>query len=283
MKIGVMVESFRLDLARGLEAAREVEADGVQIFATGGEVAPGALDRQQRIALRRRLDDLGLELAALCGDFGGHGFTIESDNPKRIDDSCRIMDLALDLGCRVVTTHVGVIPSDASHPRYAVLKRACRALGRYGQRVGAAFAIETGPESAAVLRSFLEDVGCPNGLGVNFDPANLAMVIAEDIPAATATLAPWIVHTHAKDGLQMKPVDAEKLYEAFAVGGIEGFHATDYIREVPLGQGAVPWPEYLAALAANDYDGYLTIEREVGREPRRDIEQAVKFLRVQLG
>jgi sugar phosphate isomerase/epimerase len=283
MKIGAMVESFRAGLERGLQAAREVGADGVQIFATGGEVSPSKLSREQRAALRRRLADMDLELAALCGDFGGHGFTVESDNPKRIDDSCRIMDLALDLGCRVVTTHVGVIPADAAHPRYAVLKRACVALGRYGERAGATFAIETGPEPAAVLRSFLEDVGCPRGLGVNFDPANLAMVIAEDIPAAAATLGPWIVHTHAKDGLQLKPVDPEQLYDAFARGGIEGFHATDYIREVPLGQGAVPWSEYLAALRAADYDGYLTIEREVGDDPRRDIEQAVRFLRAQLG
>ena len=283
MRIGVMLESFRLGLARGLEAAREVGADGVQIFATGGEVSPSALDRQGRLDLRHRLDDLGLDLAALCGDFGGHGFTVEGDNPKRIEDSCRIMDLALDLGCRVVTTHVGVIPSDTAHPRYAVLQRACRALARYGRQVGGAFAIETGPEPAAVLRDFLNDVAGPAGLGVNFDPANLAMVIAEDIPEAVAALAPWIVHTHAKDGLQLRPVDPEQLYAAFAAGGIEGFHATDYIRELPLGDGAVPWNQYLAALRSADYDGYLTVEREVGDDPRGDIRLAVKFLRNHLG
>jgi sugar phosphate isomerase/epimerase len=30
------------------------------------------------------------------------------------------------------------------------------------------------------------------------------------------------------------------------------------------------------------YDGYLTIEREVGADPQKDIQQAVKFLRALL-
>jgi len=279
MKIGVMVESFRAGLDAGLQAAAKMGADGVQIFATTGEVQPQKLDARGRAALARRLGDMGLELAALCGDFGGHGFARADDNPRRVDDSKRVMDLSLDLGCRAVTTHIGVIPSDRSHPRYGVMARACEALGRYGESVGAAFAIETGPEPAAVLRALLDDIGCPAGLGTNFDPANLAMVIGEDIPAAVDALGPTIVHTHAKDGVQLKPVDPELLYNAFADGGIEGFHATDYIREVPLGEGAVGFPEYLAALRRAGYDGYLTIEREVGDQPHRDIEAAVKFLR----
>jgi len=279
MKIGVMVESFRAGLDGGLEAAAEVGADGVQVFATTGEVQPARLAARGRAALARRIGDMGLELAALCGDFGGHGFARDDDNPRRVDDSKRVMDLALDLGCRVVTTHVGVIPAARSHPRYAVMARACEALGRYGESVGATFAIETGPEPAAALRAFLDDVGCPAGLGTNFDPANLAMVIGEDIPAAVDALGPTIVHTHAKDGLQLKAVNPEVLYGAFAEGGIEGFHATDYIREVPLGEGAVGFPEYLAALKRAGYDGYLTIEREVGDRPHRDIEAAVGFLR----
>jgi len=279
VKIGVMVESFRAGLDGGLQAAVEVGADGVQIFATTGELQPSTFDTAGRAALKRRMADSGLELAAICGDFGGHGFARDNDNPKRIDDSRRVMDLSLELGCAVVTTHIGVIPCERSHPRYAVLARACEQLARHGESAGATFAIETGPESAEVLRQFLDDIGGGAWLGVNFDPSNLVMVIGEDIPAAVETLAPYIVHTHAKDGLQLQPVDAELLYKAFAEGGIEGFQATDYVREVPLGKGKVDFPVYLAALKEQGYDGYLTIEREVGDNPRRDIEQAVAFLR----
>ena len=192
------------------------------------------------------------------------------------------MDLAIDLGCNVVTTHIGVIPAQAADRRYLVLAKACEALGRYGESAGATFAIETGPEPAAALRAFLDDLSIPRGLGGNFDPANLVMVINEDIPAAVQALAPYIVHTHAKDGRNLKPVGAEVLYGAFAEGGIEGFHASEYIREEPLGQGDVNFKTYLPALRGAGYDGYLTIEREVGQNPRRDIEAAVAFLREQL-
>ncbi|HUU60262.1 MAG TPA: sugar phosphate isomerase/epimerase family protein [Phycisphaerae bacterium] len=278
MKVGVMVESFRAGLDGGLQAAAEVGADGVQIYATHGEMLPANLDSRSRAALRRRIADMGLEIAALCGDFGGHGFQIADENPKRIDDSQRVMDLALDLGTEVITTHIGVVPADASHPRYGVMARACEELGRYGESMGATFAIETGPEPAAVLRALLDDIGIPKGMGVNFDPANLVMVVNEDIPAAVDALGPYIVHTHAKDGVHLKPVDAEVLYGSF-VEPVEGYHFADYIREVPLGEGGVPFEAYLAALGKIGFDGYLTIEREVGADPRKDIEQAVKFLR----
>jgi sugar phosphate isomerase/epimerase len=279
MKIGVMVESFRAGLEGGLKGAAGVCADGVQIYATKGEMHPDALDAAKRKVLRKKIADMGLEIAAICGDFGGHGFTSESENPKRIEDSKKVMDLALDLGSNVVTTHIGVIPVDTSNPRYAVMMKACEELAKYGEKVGASFAIETGPESADVLRKFLDQIGLPKGLAVNFDPANLVMVMREDIPKAVDTLAKYIVHTHAKDGVNLKPVDPEKLYSAFAEGGIEGFHATDYIREVPLGQGDVNFESYLSALRKNGYDGYLTIEREVGENPALDIAEAVKFLR----
>ena len=281
MKIGVMVESFRLDLEGGLKAAAEVGAQGVQIYATGGEMDPQALNAAKRAELRRRIGGHGLELAALCGDFGGHGFQVEKDNKKRIEDSKRVMELALDLGCQVVTTHIGVVPADRSNRRYGILARACEKLGEFGKSVGAVFAIETGPESSTVLRGFLDDIGIPKGIGVNFDPANLAMVIREPSVQAVQNLAPYIVHTHAKDGVNLKPFDAEKCYNP--AEGDPPFPWQEYIREVPLGEGQVHFETYLPALRKAGFDGYLTIEREVGDNPARDIRKAVEFLKEQLG
>lgn len=50
-------------------------------------------------------------------------------------------------------------------------------------------------------------------------------------------------------------------------------------REVPLGQGSVDWKAYIQALQDIGYKGYLTIEREVGANPKADIDQAVQFLK----
>ena len=52
--------------------------------------------------------------------------------------------------------------------------------------------------------------------------------------------------------------------------------------EVPLGQGGVDFDVYLPALHATGFDGFLTIEREVGANPEDDIRLAVGFLREKL-
>ncbi|MNL80578.1 L-ribulose-5-phosphate 3-epimerase UlaE [compost metagenome] len=49
-------------------------------------------------------------------------------------------------------------------------------------------------------------------------------------------------------------------------------------REVPLGEGKVPFADYFAALQEIGYTGYLTIEREVGDQPEADIRKAVAFI-----
>jgi sugar phosphate isomerase/epimerase len=278
-KIGAMVESFRAGLRGGLEAAASLGVQGVQLYATGGETHFSKLRGTALADLKRMLADLNLEMAAVCGDFGGHGFQVAEENTKRIEDSKQVVDLALELNCHVVTTHIGVVPADARYPRYVVMARACEALAKYAAKQGATFAVETGPEPAIVLRKFLDDIGIPKGLGVNFDPANLVMVCREDIPAAVQTLAPYMVHTHAKDGVNFKPVDAEKLYGSFAGEKHAGFKCGDYIEEKALGKGNVPFPAYVAALRQANYHGYLTIEREVGENPRKDIADAVEFLK----
>ena len=174
-KIGVIIDSFRLGLDQGIRKAREVGADGIQIYATSGEMAPESLRPAQRRELLDKITSQGLTVSALCGDLGGHGFMDAADNPRRIEKSKRIMELARDLDTRVVTTHIGVVPADSSHPRYKVLQEACVELARFGDDLDAFFAIETGPETAAVLRRFIDSLGA-TGVRVNLDPANLVMV-----------------------------------------------------------------------------------------------------------
>lgn len=280
MKIGVMLESFRQGLRGGIEAAAHLGVDGIQIYATQGETHFARLRGAGRRELQTMLADSGLEVSAVCGDFGGHGFEIAAENRRRIDNSMRIVELALELNCRIITTHIGVIPSNPAHPRRAIMRAACAELGDFAGKLDAVFAIETGPEPATVLRGFLDDLALPGGIGVNFDPANLMMVFREDIPAAVSTLAPYIVHTHAKDGRNRKPVDPELLYSSFAGDQLPpGFKSADYIEETPLGEGDVPFPAYLSALQRAHFDGYLTIEREVGANPTNDITHAIRFLR----
>ena len=277
-KIGVMVDSFRLPIPDGVRKAHELGADGIQVYVVAGEMTPEALDGEKRKAFRELVAANNLEISAICGDLGGHGFQIEAENAEKIRRSEAIVDLAVDLGTKVVTTHIGVVPADESSPVYANQLKVCKILGEYAEKRGVTFAIETGPETAEHLAAFLRKVDS-KGIGVNLDPANLVMVQNDDPVKAVYALKDFIVHTHAKDGVQYKPCDPVKVYDAFAEGGVEGLNIGELFNELPLGEGKVDWPNYLAALTEVGYNGYLTIEREVGANPEADIRTAINFLK----
>ena len=59
----------------------------------------------------------------------------------------------------------------------------------------------------------------------------------------------------------------------------EDYSEDDCYAEVPLGEGQVPWDNYIAALREIGFDGFLTIERECGDDPARDIQLAIDFLK----
>ena len=276
--IGIIADWLRLPFAQSMEACAGMGADGVQLYAVEGEMAPENLSAAARREKRAIIEGNGLKVSALCGDLGGHGFTIAEENPLKIERSKRIVDLALEWGSNIVTTHIGVVPEDTGCKTYAVLQQACNELAEYASRNGAFFAIETGPEPADRLKAFLDSLGS-RGVAVNLDPANLVMVTDDDPVKAVYTLRDYIVHTHAKDGVLLKKTDPKIIYDFFADGGIGDLRLGDYFLETPLGQGKVDFPAYLAALEDIGFDGFLTIEREVGADPSADIAMAVNFLR----
>jgi sugar phosphate isomerase/epimerase len=187
------------------------------------------------------------------------------------------MELAKDLETDIITTHIGVIPNDKNHERYKIMQEACYTLSRFADSLDAHFAIETGPEKAKTLCSFIKDVNS-KGIGVNLDPANLVMVAGDDPVEAVYTLKDFIVHTHAKDGIMKNQTDPKIIYNFFAEGGIEDLRMSDYFLELPLGEGSVPFDKYLKALEEIGFKGFLTIERECGENPYADIKKAADFL-----
>ena len=103
------------------------------------------------------------------------------------------------------------------------------------------------------------------------------MVTGDDPVQAVYRLKDYIVHTHAKDGIRLLVRDPEIIYGVRKIE--EVIEEGQAFREVPLGQGKVPFPEYLAALDDIGYTGYLTIEREVGSDPVSDITVAANYLK----
>ena len=271
--IGVMVDSFKLPMAEAVKKAAEVGATGIQVYAVQGDMAPENMTAQKRREFLDMVKSNGLVISALCGDLGGGGFVHPEQNAQRVERSKRILDLAKDLETDIVTTHIGVVPGNKEHERYKVMQEACFQLSQYADQVQAHFAIETGPEPAATLKGFLDALHS-TGVAVNLDPANLVMVTGDDPVQAVPTLKDYIVHTHAKDGRRLFEKDPEIVYGLIE----EEIQKAESFIELPLGEGDVDFQNYLKALNDIGYEGYLTIEREVGDDPEADIRKAVAFL-----
>lgn len=271
MKIGAIIESFAKPFDEALAEAKKIGVDGIQVYA--GHSFPFDATDKDLNEIRKKVEDHGLAFSAICGDFGC-GMYYEKDRAM-IDREKRILEMAKILGINIVTTHIGVVPEEENCGQYESMHVVCRELADFAKSIDGHFAVETGPEKACLLKGFLDNLGS-DGVAVNLDPANLVMCAGDDPVEAVKILKDYIVHTHAKDGIQLKPFDTKRLYapQFFGVQPLdfEGF------REVPLGQGGVDWKEYIAALKSIGYDGYLTIERECGDDPCKDIGDAVKFL-----
>ena len=273
--IGVILDSFRKDFDSSLKSAVELGAKGFQLYATKGDFAPENLTAEKKRETLKKVKDTGLVFSALCGDLG-HGFGNKELNPELIEKSKRILDLAKEFETDIVTTHIGVVPEDKNHDRYKIMQEACAELAEYADSLGSHFAIETGPETSAVLKEFLDSLGS-RGVAVNLDPANLVMVTGDDPVGAVYNLKDYIVHTHAKDGVMFKKVNPEYIYKVLHPVPEEILKTRAY-QEVPLGTGSVDFAKYLAALEDIGYKGFLTIEREVGDTPEKDIKTAVDYL-----
>ncbi len=255
MKLGVTLESLGLPFRRGLSEARRLGVAGVQVEAAG-DLAPDRLTDTGKRELRHLLRSHGLELTAL-GCPLRHGLDEPANLQPRIDRVRQVMSLSFELGARVVIVQAGRVPDDPADPRTPVMTESLLALGRHGDRVGAALALETGLESGEALKAFLDrlDTG---GLGVNYDPANLLMNGFDPVENL-APLKDRIVHTHAKDARRRG--------------------ASRAAAEVPLGHGDIDWLQYLGTLSALEYRGWVVVERETGADRAADVATGVAFLR----
>lgn len=178
MKKGVLLESFRKPFRESVKEAAVLGLDGVQIFAKSDAVHDGMTATEVK-EVKRILDGEGLEVSALCGDFGCRMYYYPNEMREEIEREKRILDLAKELGTNIVTTHIGVVPEDFNTEEYENMAKVCRELAGFADSLDGHFAVETGPEPSARLKRFL-DMLESRGVGVNLDPANLVMVSADD-------------------------------------------------------------------------------------------------------
>lgn len=233
---------------------------------------PGArMADERREELKRIIADSGIKVTSGAAVYEGEsyadietvrntvGLLPEATRAARIEDTKRCADFANELGSPNVSSHIGYIPEDRAHADYGALLGAVQEVCDYLRRREMSFCLETGQESAALLKQFIGDAARDN-LKVNFDPANMIMYGTGDPIEALDILAPWVRGVHCKDGVW--PTQEGALGE-----------------ERKLGEGDVGIERFLAKLKQIEYEGALTIEREIpGEQQMQDFFDAKKLL-----
>ncbi len=213
-----------------------------------------------------RLKELGITISVVFGGFEGEsyadiptvkrtiGLVPPETRAERTREMKEIADFARLLGVDVVALHIGFVPHDRSDALRAevieVTRDICDHCAANGQRLH----LETGQESADTLLEFLEDVGRDN-LFVNFDPANMILYGCGEPIEALRKVGTYVRSVHCKDATW-----SDQPGETWGA-------------EVPLGEGAVGFENFLATLKEIGYDGPLTIEREIPQDPARQKDE----------
>lgn len=188
------------------------------------------------------------------------GFGDPALRPERIERFRWGVERTVAMGLEDLMCHAGFIPTESSPDRKAFLETLATVAGIAAEK-GVTLALETGQETADLLRRTLDELRQPN-LKVNFDPANMLLYDMGDPIKALDVLAGDIRSVHLKDAIRPK------------IAGQWG-------EEVPLGQGQANIPLFVKKLAQIGFAGPLVIEREVGdrRGRLRDIAHAVRYLK----
>ncbi len=253
MQIGHRGMNLGLPMMDAIDAAAELGYEGISLGAKEDWVDPVTLTQLQARDIRRACEVRGLTISGLTGRIGS---LIDEGADERLERALLVMNAANLLETPFVTSHIGEIPEDLERDDVQAMLGRMERLCALGDELDVTVAVETGPESAEVLRAFIERLGSPR-LRVNYDPANMLMR-GFDHMGGVEVLAPYIVHTHAKDAVREDP---------------------DGRRQRPLCEGDVDIPAWIAELKRVGFDGWVCVEREAGQDKLGDARRALELLR----
>jgi len=179
---------------------------------------------------------------------------------QRVEKVKKFSDQVKKLNVPAIRLHVGFIPEDPNDQLYRESVETLRDVISHCKRNGQDFLYETGTETPITLLRAMKDIGLDNQ-GVNLDTANLILYDKANPLDALDILGPYVKNTHAKDGLY--PTDPHELG-----------------KEVAIPHGKVDFPKIIAKLKELNYQGPITIEREIsGPEQMDDVKRERDYLR----
>ena len=253
LNVAVRLDAMRMPLRKAIETASQLGASAVEIDARN-QIHPSQLSDTGLRQLRKILDDRNLKVSALRFQTR-RGYEHAQNLERRVEATKSAMQLAYRLGAPVVINSVGVVPGDEESSQWASLRSVLGDLGRYGTRVGAFLAAETGAEPGPKLAKLLE--GADDAfIAVAFNPGQL-IINRHDVQETLLAL---------KDRIQI----------VCAVDGVIDLAAGRGIA-VPLGQGVADFPELIGMLEDVQYRGRYVVGRV--DSPLHELADGISYLK----
>lgn len=273
MKIGVLIELFKdTDIDEKFAELRSMGMESCQLVCWDREILH---DDSVAEAVNAAVEKHGVHISAFwCGWEGRRiwdfyegqltlGLVPADYRVERLKMLMEGSDFAKKINVRDFATHVGYMPENPYDPKYEEVLVACKAIVEKCKENGQNFLFETGQETPVTLKRAIQDIEKVLGkgnVGINLDPANLIMYGKANPVDALEVFGEYVMGIHGKDG--MYPTDGHFLGA-----------------EMPLGQGKVNYPAFVAKLKEVGYQGDITIEREIsGEEQKKDIVMAKEIL-----
>lgn len=252
LNIAVRLDSMGLPIKRALRTASQIGARFVELDARNS-IKPSELSETGLRQLRKMLDDLNLRVAAVRFQTR-RGYDNPQDLERRVDATKTAMQFAYDLGCNVVVNQIGLVPDSEEHPGWSAFQQVIHDLGRYGARIGAFLAAETGTESGEQLAKLLGNAD-DAFVAVALNPGQL-IINRHSVPDAISALKERIQTISAVDGV----------LDLAAGRGIS----------VPLGQGTADFPQLIGMLEDIQYRGPYIVGRS--DSTINELAQGVEYL-----
>lgn len=254
LKLAVRVDAMRMPLRRAVQQAAQWGATAVELDARN-EIHPSQLSDTGLRQLRKILEDANLRVAAVRFPTR-RGYDVPADLDRRVDATKQAMLLAYQLGAPVVINSIGtVIDSEEDDARRDLLHSVLDDLGRYGAKVGAFLAAETGNEPGETLAKALG----------HSDDAYVA---------AALNPGQLIINRHSvADAISAL---GDRIQIVCAVDGVIDLAAGRGL-SVPLGQGTADFPELIGRLEDIPYRGYYTVGR--ANSPIEELANGMQYLR----
>ncbi|MGQ9617067.1 MAG: sugar phosphate isomerase/epimerase family protein [Spirochaetota bacterium] len=279
MRIGLLIDPFDTSLSYdgNLKKASDMGFSVLQLWyndiISQGWQNPGRFIRM--------LGDLGLELKSIAA----YTDLLDPKKPWReiFEWMKKVISYAAEAEVKFVVTESGGYPGGLES--WDELLSRLSQLIDHGKLHGVTILIENGPgvliNNKELMIRLMKTLNSEY-LGINFDPANLNLV-PDDVIGAVKSLGSFIRDTHAKDSILFTAGSTRRIPEEHVFvmpEGEEFIHVPKGGKWVlpPVGEGDVPFEEYIYALKEVGFSGDLIIEYQGGGDREGAIIQSKNYL-----